>query len=47
MVCDTQDNGFNAVKGDTEDGSSVTNRQQIGSNDTQGTTTISVSLIPG
>jgi hypothetical protein len=37
MVCDTQDNGFNAVKGDTEDGSSVTNRQQIGSNDTQGT----------
>ena len=35
MVCDTQDNGSNAVEGDTEDGSSVTNRQQVGSNDTQ------------
>jgi hypothetical protein len=37
MVCDTQDNGSNAVKGDTKDDSSVTNRQQAGSNDAQGT----------
>ena len=37
MVRDTQDNGSNAVEGDTEDGSSVTNRQLEGSNDTQGT----------
>jgi hypothetical protein len=37
MVGDTQENGSNAVEGDTEDGSSVTNRQQVGSNDTQGT----------
>jgi hypothetical protein len=37
MVRDTQDNGSNAVEGDTEDGSSLTNRQQLGSNDTQGT----------
>jgi hypothetical protein len=37
MVRDTQENGSNAVEGDTEDGSSVTNRQQVGSNDTQGT----------
>ena len=36
MVRDTQDNGSNAVEGDTEDDSSVTNRQQVGSN-TQGT----------
>jgi hypothetical protein len=27
MVRDTQDNGSNAVEGDTEDDSSVTNRQ--------------------
>jgi hypothetical protein len=33
MVCNTQDNGSNAVEGDTEDDSSVTNRQQIGSNE--------------
>jgi hypothetical protein len=37
MVRDTQENGSNAVEGDTEDGNTVTNRQQIGSNDTQGT----------
>ena len=37
MVCDAQDNGSNAVKRDTTDDSSVTNRQQAGSNDTQGT----------
>ena len=37
MVRDTQDNGSNAVEGDTKDDSSVTNRQQAGSNDTQGT----------
>ena len=36
MVRDTQDNGSNAVEGDKEDGSSVTNRQQVCSNDTQG-----------
>jgi hypothetical protein len=34
MVRDTQDNGSNAVEGDTKDDSSVTNRQQAGSNDT-------------
>jgi hypothetical protein len=45
MVRDTQENGSNSVEGDTEDGSSLTNRQQVGSNDTQGT--IGVSLIPG
>ena len=37
MVRDTQDNGSNAVEGDTEDDSSVTIRQKVGSNDTQGT----------
>jgi hypothetical protein len=37
MVRDTQENCYNAVEGDTEDGSSLTNRQQVGSNDTQGT----------
>ena len=36
MVRDTQENCYNAVEGDTEDGSSLTNRQQVGSNDTQG-----------
>jgi hypothetical protein len=36
MVRDTQENGSNAVEGDTEDGNTVTNRQQVGSNDTQG-----------
>jgi hypothetical protein len=35
MVRDTQENGSNAVEGDTEDGFSLTNRQQVGSNDTQ------------
>ena len=47
MVCDTQDNGSNAVEGDTEDGSSVTNRQQIGSNDTQGTNATATVDDPG
>jgi hypothetical protein len=37
MVRDTQENVSNAVEVDTEDGSSVTNRQQVGSIDTQGT----------
>jgi hypothetical protein len=37
QTCDTQENGSNAVEGDTEDGSSLTNRHQVGSNDTQGT----------
>jgi hypothetical protein len=37
MVRDTQENGYNAVEVDTEDGSSVTNRQQVGSIDPQGT----------
>jgi hypothetical protein len=44
MVCDTQDNGSNTVEGDTEYGSSVTNRQQIGSNDTQGTNAVSHTI---
>jgi hypothetical protein len=35
MVPDTQENGSNEVEGDTEDDSSLTNRQQVGSNDTQ------------
>ena len=35
MVRDTQENGSNAVEGDTEEGSSLTNRQQVGSNDVQ------------
>ena len=30
MVRDTQENSYNAVEGDTEDGSSLTNRQQVG-----------------
>jgi hypothetical protein len=47
MVCDTQDNGSNAVEGDTEDGSSVTNRPQIGSNDTQGTNATATVDDPG
>jgi hypothetical protein len=37
MVRDTQENGSNAVEEDTEDGNTVANRQQVGSNDTQGT----------
>jgi hypothetical protein len=43
----TQDNGSNAVEGDTEDDSSVTNRQQIGSNDTQGTNATATVDEPG
>jgi hypothetical protein len=35
MVRDTQENGSNAVERDTEDDSSLTNRQHVGSNDTQ------------
>jgi hypothetical protein len=46
-LCDTQDNGSNAVEGDTEDGSSVTNRQQICSNDTQGTNATATVDEPG
>jgi hypothetical protein len=45
-IRDTQDNGSNAVAGDTEDGSSVTNRQQIDSNDTQGTNAWQQTLTP-
>jgi hypothetical protein len=37
MVHNTQENDYNAVEGDTKDGSSVTIRQQVGSNATQGT----------
>jgi hypothetical protein len=47
MVRDSQENGSNAVEGDTEDGSSLTNRQQVGSNDTQGTNAIPTVDGPG
>jgi hypothetical protein len=42
-----QENGSNAVEGDTEDGSSLTIRQQVGSNDTQGTNATPTSDEPG
>jgi hypothetical protein len=41
MVRDTQENGSNAVEGDTEDGSPVTNKQQVGSS------VVGVLLVPG
>jgi hypothetical protein len=47
MVRDTQENGSNAVEGDTEDGSSLTNRQQVGNNDTQGTNATPTADEPG
>ena len=47
MVRDTQENCYNAVEGDTEDGSSLTNRQQVGSNDTQGTNDIPMDVESG
>ena len=47
MVRDTQGNGSNAVDGDTEDGSLLTNRPQVGSNDTQGTNATPTADEPG